>query len=94
MNILDINKILPISDNRIPKETFTNVKSSRTARNMKETVLHGLQTINELYSNLILDEEEKQSVNLRIIGTTDEKRSDGDDKKVVHYHDRYTADAK
>ena len=88
-----INKI-PILDNRIPKETFANVKNSRTARNMKETVLHGLQTINELYSSLILDAEEKQSVNLRIIGTADEKRSDGDDKKVVHYHDRYTADAK
>ena len=61
---------------------------------MKETVFHDLQTINDLYSNLILDAEEKQNVNLRIIGTTDEKASDGDDKKVVHYHDRYTADAK
>ena len=57
---------------------------------MKETVLQGLQTINELYSNLILTPEEKRNVNLKIIDSTEEKRQIGGDKKLVHYHDRYS----
>ena len=77
-----------ISDNRLPKETFNDGKSRRTARNMKHAVF---QTMNEIYSNLLLDPEEDQNVNLRIIGSMEDATS-ADDKKLVHYHDRYTAE--
>ena len=77
-----------ISDNRVPKETFNDGKNRRTARNMKHAVF---QTMNEIYSNLLLDPEENENVNLRIIGSKEDTTS-GDYRKLVHYHDRYTTE--
>ena len=79
---------LVILDNRVPKETFNDGKNRRTARNMKHAVF---QTMNEIYSNLLLDPEENQKVNLRIIGSKEDTTS-ADVRKLVHYHDRYAAE--
>ena len=80
--------LLVILDNRVPKKTFNDGKNRRTARNMKHAVF---QTMNEIYSNLLLDPEETKNVNLRIIGSKEDTTS-ADDKKLVHYHDRFTAE--
>ena len=79
---------LVILDNRVPKKTFNDGKNRRTARNMKHAVF---QTMNEIYSNLLLDPEENENVNLRIIGSKEDTTT-GDNRKLVHYHDRYTTE--
>ena len=67
---------------------MNNVKNTRTSRSMKDTVLQGMKTINEIYSNLIFSPEEQKHVNLKVITPTSETDGFESDQKLVHYHVR------
>jgi len=68
---------------------MTNVEITRTSRSMKDTVLQGMKTINEIYSNLIFSPEEQKHVNLKVITPTSETEDLESNQKLVHYHVRH-----
>ena len=71
-------------DSRAPKQA--EVVSTRTARNMKETVLQGMQAINDIYSNLIFSPEEEHNVKVKVIAPMNEEGKVKLERKLVHHH--------
>jgi hypothetical protein len=51
-----------------------------------------MQTINEIYSNLVLTPEEQKHVNLKVIRPTRETEELESDQKLVHHHARLLND--
>ena len=62
----------------------------RSARDLKDTVQQGIDTINEIYTNLVLTPEQKLNANLKVIDPTDKGREAGYRRSLVHY--RYPND--
>ena len=78
---------LNLLDRRTPKTTTPDILAPRASRSMKDAVIEGWETINDIYSKLIFNSEKHQGANLKVIAP-EKKEGPNTAKRLVHHHSR------